>query len=116
VGAVLSGFDLEIVALRTDPTCFVCRACAVARIGEHAVQRIEHGLLVSDSLEPVWSSARRHEVDEHALDWGWERPDGCGPDVDGTPCHANAEGFCEVCSEVACDACGKRLDTTPEPL
>lgn len=112
---MLSGYSTETRAFRSDKHTDgmpVCRDCFRKYVGVVAAERFAMGL--SAGLTSEWERVCRFELDEAAVEWGYERPSGCGPDTDGTPCLANAEGFCMSCSTTDCFDCGLRLDTTPD--
>lgn len=103
---MLAGYDLEIRAY-WNGEWWVCRACAVVKLGEASVARLTEGLEIG---APGWERGTRYAIDEDAVNAGYQYVDGCAE----KPCKADDKGFCPACSGVNCFDCGKRLDTTPE--
>lgn len=109
---MLSGYDTDVRAFWQPEFGPVCRACAVAKLGEPAVARLQCGLAeVISSPAGDWSRVFRHEVDDRAHDNGYEFGADCAE-----PGHApylrHGERFCEACAQECCWECGLRLDTS----
>lgn len=106
---MLTGYDLQIVGLYAQWGGEVCRACAIKKFSEVAVQLVEHGLRqhLGD-----WYPYMQWQADEDADFKGSECVEEY-PEFD--PEHPRDDrGCCTSCAVVFCEDCGARLSGVRE--